>query len=192
MRAQTVVVIAGLLSGSILSGPAMAQMNPAAPPAGTIQPGLPQTVLTKGDRDFIDNAAHGGLAEIELSKLAQKSANPDVRAFADRMITDHTKIGARLTAIAQADGVAVPQTLDIDHRRLREKLANEHDGTFNRDYAHVMVLDHDKAIKLFQQEERSGHDPQLRDFARYTLPTLQEHHQMAVELASKVGATAAR
>jgi putative membrane protein len=190
--ARTAVIAVGLLSGSALIGSAPAQTNPVNPPAASGPATSAQPELNKTDRDFIDNAAHGGLAEIELSKLAQKSVNPDVRRFADRMITDHTKANARLTAIAQADGVRAPDTLDIDHQRLRDKLANEHDGTFDRDYAHVMVIDHNQAIRLFQQEDRSGRNPQLKEFARSTLPVLLEHHKMAVALASKVGATAGR
>ncbi len=180
------------MSASGLIRPAMAQTGPAPPPAASGPAASAGVVLSKGDRDFIDNAAHGGLAEIDLSKLAQKSANPDIRRFADRMITDHTKIGERLAPIAQADGVDVPQTLDIEHQKLREKLANEHDGNFDRDYAHAMVVDHDQAIKLFQQEERPGHDAQLTRFARNTLPTLQEHRRIAVALADKLAASAAR
>ena len=189
-RAVTAVAAVALISAAGLIGPAMAQTSPAAPPAAT-GPAAP-VVMNEGDRAFIENAAHGGLAEIDLSKLAQKSINPDVRRFADRMITDHTKINARLSVIADRYGVTAPQTLDIEHQKLREKLANEHDGPFDRDYAHVMVADHDQAIKLFQQEERPGHDAQLARFARDTLPTLQEHRRMAAALADKVGASAAR
>jgi putative membrane protein len=192
-RTLTAIVTVALMSASGLIAPAMAQTKPAAPPAATGSTAPARVVLNKRDRDFIGNAAHGGLAEIDLSKLAQKSANPDVRRFADRMIADHTKIGERLATIAQADGVDAPQTLDIEHQKLREKLANEHDGTFDREYAHAMVVDHDQAIKLFQQEEeRPGHDVQLTRFARSTLPTLQEHRRMAVALADKLAATAAR
>lgn len=188
-RAATVIVTVALMSASGLIGPAMAQTGPASPPAAAVPA---RVVQNKGDLDFIDNAAHGGLAEIDLGKLAQKSANPDVRRLANRMIADHTKINARLSAVADADGVAAPQTLDIEHQKLREKLANEHDGNFDRDYAHAMVIDHDQAIKLFQQEEQWGDDAQLTRFARNTLPTLQEHRRMAVALADKLAATAAR
>ncbi len=191
--ARTAVVAVGLLSGTALAGAALAQTAaPAGSPASSAQVAPAQHVLSRADRDFVDNAARGGLAEIELSKLANKSVNPDVRRFADKMITDHTKANAQLTMIAKTDGLTPPDTLDIEHRRLRDKLANEHDGSFDRDYAHAMVGDHDQAIRLFQREEQSGGNAQLREFARNTLPTLQEHRRMAGELASKVGATAAR
>jgi putative membrane protein len=55
-----------------------------------------------------------------------------------------------------------------------------------------MVEDHNKAVKLFQQEERSGHNTELKQFAQKTLPTLEEHQKMAVELSRKLSQTAAR
>ena len=171
---------------------AVAQTNPAAPPAASAPGAMAQPGLTKQDREFVERAAQSGMAEIELGKLAQKSANPDVRRFADQMIADHTRADARLTAIAQAKGIELPATLDIDHRKLRDKLATEHAGNFNRDYAHAMVVDHDQAIKLFNSEADSGGDRQLQEFARNTLPTLHEHRNMAGDLAAKLGSTAAR
>ncbi len=108
------------------------------------------------------------------------------------MIADHTRADERLIAIAKAKGIDLPTALDVDHRKLREKLAVEHDANFNRDFAQAVVVDHDQAIKLFRGESASGGDLQLQEFARNTLPTLEEHRKMAADLAAKLGSTAAR
>ena len=186
----TAVMALSLFSAIAAARPAMAQSSPTNPPAAAAT--APSSPLSKGDRDFVDGAVQGGLAEVELGKLAQKSLNPDVRRFADRMIADHTKADRRLTAIAEANHIAVPNTPDIEHRKLREDLANQHDGNFDRDYARAMVADHDQAVKLFQQEGESGDNPELKAFARDTLRVLQEHRKMAAALAAKLGATAAQ
>jgi putative membrane protein len=187
---MTAAVALGLSSAIAVTGPAMAQADPTNPPVAAAATALPQ--LSKGDRNFVDDAAQSGLAEVELGKLAQKSLNPDVRRFAQRMIADHTKANGQLKAVAQANRIAAPDTLDVEHRKLHEKLANEHDGNFDRDYARAMVTDHDRAVKLFQQEEQSGDNPDIKAFARDTLPILQDHQKMAAALATKLGATAAR
>ena len=49
-----------------------------------------------------------------------------------------------------------------------------------------------RRVKLFQQEERSGQDIELKQFAQETLPTLDEHQKMALELLRKLSQTAAR
>jgi putative membrane protein len=75
---------------------------------------------------------------------------------------------------------------------MREKLQTLHGKAFDDQYAHDMVEDHNKAVKLFQQEERAGHNTELKQFAQKTLPTLEEHQKMAVELSRKLSQTAAR
>jgi putative membrane protein len=171
----------------------------AAPPifAQTSQPGHPaatsaKDALDQEDRTFVKEAAIGGMAEVELSKIAQKSENGDVKRFAERMIEDHTKANDQLTSIATGLGVDLPKTVDSEHERMREKLQTLHGKAFDDQYMRDMVEDHNKAVKLFQQEERSGHNPELKQFAQKTLPTLEEHQKMALELSRKLSQTAAR
>src|SRR4051812_33360126 len=48
---------------------------------------------------FVKSAALGGLAEIELAKLAQsKSQDANIKRFAERMLKDHESIRAALIA----------------------------------------------------------------------------------------------
>jgi putative membrane protein len=171
----------------------------AAPPifAQTGQPGhaaasSANEALDQEDKTFVKEAATGGMAEVELSKIAQKSENADVKRFADRMIEDHTKANQQLMSIAAGLGVDVPKTLDSEHERMREKLQTLHGKAFDEQYMHGMVEDHNKVVKLFQQEERSGHNADLKQFAQKTLPTLEEHQKMALELSRKLSQTAAR
>ena len=82
--------------------------------------------------------------------------------------------------------------LDSEHERIRHKLQTLHGKTFDDQYVHDMVEDHNKAVKLFQQQERSGHNTELKQFAQKTLPTLEEHQKMALELSHKLSQTAAR
>ena len=165
----------------------------AAPPifAQTGQPGhaaatSAKDALDQEDKTFVREAAIGGMAEVELSKIAQKSENGDVKRFADRMIADHTKANEQLTSIATGLGVDLPKILDSQHERIRQELQTLHGKAFDDQYVHDMVEDHNKAVKLFQQEERSGHNTELKQFAQKTLPTLEEHQKMALELSHKL------
>jgi putative membrane protein len=108
------------------------------------------------------------------------------------MIEDHTKANEQLTSITTGLGVEVPKTLDSEHERLRQKLQTLHGKAFDDQYMRDMVEDHNKAVKLFQQEERSGHNAELKQFAQRTLPTLEDHQKMALELSRKLSQTAAR
>src|SRR5471032_997865 len=72
--------------------------------------------------NFVDNAAAGGIAEIETSKLAlEKSASADIKAFANMMITDHSKANDELASIAQAHDIKVPDTTTLV-KQAKEKI----------------------------------------------------------------------
>jgi putative membrane protein len=86
---------------TILTPPASAQFgNPAGMDPGTCEsaPGVPVPGQTNvPDRLFAALAAQGGMAEVELGKLAQqKSRNDAVTAFAKRMVDDHGNSNAQL------------------------------------------------------------------------------------------------
>jgi putative membrane protein len=180
----TAVVALGLLAAP----PIFAQTGQPSHSAATSAKDAPD----QEDKTFVREAATGGMAEVELSKIAQKSENADVKRFAGRMIEDHTKANEQLTSTAAGLGVDVPKTLDSEHERMREKLQALHGKAFDEQYIHDMVEDHNKAVKLFQQEERSGHNTELKQFAQKTLPTLEDHQKMALELSHKLSQTAAR
>src|SRR5688572_8467659 len=61
------------------------------------------------DREFVQNAAQAGHAEVQTGKLASTKANSaDVRRFGAQMVTDHGKANAELASIAKSKGIAVP------------------------------------------------------------------------------------
>jgi putative membrane protein len=148
--------------------------------------------LNQEDQRFVKEAGAGGLAEVELSKIAQKSENPDVKSFADRMVQDHTTANQELMTIATGLGIDLPKALDAEHQGMAQKLASLHGKALDEQYMRDMVADHNKTVTLFQTEERSGHSTELKQFAQKTLPILQTHQKMAQELSRKVTQASAR
>jgi putative membrane protein len=107
----TAVVAVGLLAAP----PIFAQTGQPSHTAATSA----KDALDQEDKTFVREAAIGGMAEVELSKIAQKSENGDVKRFADRMIADHTKANEQLTSIATGLGVDLPKALESEHERIR-------------------------------------------------------------------------
>src|SRR5271167_825725 len=67
------------------------------------------SALSGDDADFVKNAAKGGMAEVELGRLAaQKASNPEVKNFASRMVRDHSRADHELTSLAASKGVDLP------------------------------------------------------------------------------------
>jgi putative membrane protein len=136
--------------------------------------------LDSKDRKFIEKAAQGGMAEIELGKLAQqKAASDQVKQFASRIVDDHSKANEQLKQIASSKGVAIPSDLDRSTRREIEKLQKLSGAKFDREYMELMVSDHKKDVKEFQAEAKSAKDSDIKNFASSTLPTLEQHLDLA-------------
>lgn len=136
---------------------------------------------------FVNMAAQDGMAEVGLAKLAlKKSSNNDVKQFAQKMQQDHEQADEQLSSIAKSKGLKVPQKLDAKHEAMMKSLSAKSGAAFDSAYAEHMAKDHSKAVALFEGASKSS-DPELAAFAKKTLPTLQEHKQLADNLRSSVG-----
>ncbi|HYZ62927.1 MAG TPA: DUF4142 domain-containing protein [Acetobacteraceae bacterium] len=149
--------------------------NPSTPMASTVP--MPQTLpnVSAQDQNFVQQAATSDMFEIQSSRLAlQRSRNPGVRAFAERMIADHTKSSQQLAAMAQAKGVVLPTALDPEQQRMIAAMENTR-RSFDQEYIRQQVAGHQVAQTAYQTEINSGYDADLRGFAQATLPIVQDH-----------------
>jgi len=136
--------------------------------------------LSASDKKFVRDAAQGGMAEVELGKLAtEKASSDDVKKFGQRMVDDHTKAGDQLKQVASSEGVQLPQGLSAKDKLTKERLSKLSGEQFDKAYMADMVKDHTQDVADFQRESKSGSDPAVKDFASQTLPTLQDHLKQA-------------
>lgn len=135
---------------------------------------------------FINEAALGGMMEIELGKIAQeKSQNQKVKDFAKKMIKDHTKIAARLKLLAESKKIPIPTILpDADLAHIAE-MKNMSGIAFEEHYMGMMIKDHIKTLDLFKSATTSGDMP-LQNFAIGTLRTLEGHYKMAIAINNRL------
>ena len=136
--------------------------------------------ISSSDRKFMEKAAEGGLAEVELGKLAtQKAGAPEVKQFGQRMVDDHSKANDQLKQLATSKGVNLPTELDRSTRREMDKLSKLSGADFDREYMKHMVSDHKKDVSEFKSEANKAKDSDVKQFASQTLPTLEQHLQLA-------------
>jgi putative membrane protein len=141
------------------------------------------------DEKFFNQAASGGMLEVELGRLAaEKGASTQVKAFGQRMVTDHGKANQQLMQVAQSMRKAMPTQMLPEHRAHRDQMARLSGAEFDRMYMTHMLKEHRKDIASFEKQAQNGQDPALRSFAQQTLPVLREHRNMAETVASQVGA----
>jgi putative membrane protein len=140
------------------------------------------------DVKFFKKAAEGGIAEVELGKLAQeKSSNASVKEFGAMMVTDHSAANDKLKAIADKKSIKLPTSPSAGQMATKTKLEVLSGGTFDKSYIKGMVEDHEEDIKEFQTEAASGQDPEAKAYATATLPTLQKHLKNIQAIAAAQG-----
>jgi putative membrane protein len=139
--------------------------------------------------EFVKKAGAAGVAEVAVGKLgSEKATSPEVKAFAQKMVTDHTKANKELMAAAKAKNLEVPTDADMMHKAMMEKFEHQKaDADFDHDFMQQMVRDHEKVVELFQQASMDqGVDADLRSWAKTTLPHLQTHLKDAKALEAKL------
>ena len=117
--------------------------DPTVGTAGDVDRNAP----SNGDKDFVNDLAIAGMAEVKLGMLAtEKSTNARVKQFGQMMIADHTKAGDALKTIAMQHNIAVPAAIDEKHQELYDRLSKLQGAEFDREYANAMVEGHEGVV----------------------------------------------
>lgn len=140
--------------------------------------------LHAADQTFIANGTQAVATQRDAARIAtSRSADRDVKAFAERVSSDNAKISDALRA-ASPRGVDVPKN-DPDAAVLAS-INNLRGADFDKVYIEQVALaGEQKALSAFQAEIAAGRDEQLKDAAKKALPTIQEHYAMAQDLAKR-------
>jgi len=170
-----------VLTAAITSLPVamLAQTNKPSAATGT-------ATTSTADKKFVRAAAQGGIAEVELGKLAtEKGSSEDVKKFGQRMVDDHTKAGDQLKEIASSKGIPVPIKLSAKDQMTKDRLSKLSGDEFDKAYMNDMVKDHTQDVSDFKRESSSGTDSDVKNFAATTLPTIEDHLREAKKIAPK-------
>jgi putative membrane protein len=148
--------------------------------------GAPALAQDGDDGEFVKKAASGGMLEVELGRhAAQNASNAEVRAFGQRMVTDHGAANRELEGIARREGLAVPTQMEEEHREMADNLKKLRGAELDRAYMSAMVRDHDHDVDEFQEQAEQAKSEVDRWAAR-TLPTLQAHLAQAEQLSERI------
>jgi putative membrane protein len=149
-----------------------------------------QSKAELSDAHFAKAAAQGGMAEIQLGKLAaDRGSNSVVKAFGERMVAQHGAAGDQLKAAAQQANIVLPATVSSKDQQIYDRLARLNGSDFDRAYADDMVRDHEQDLNEFQNEANNGKNSSIRAFAAQTVPMIQQHLNQAREMQKAVSQT---
>jgi putative membrane protein len=202
MSAKRIARKIGIVSAPVLLASALVAQNPGGG-GGAQQPNTPSQQQQQqpstmgnpgaapapgqnfGDQAFVTKALEGGMAEVELGKLAaDKSQSPDVKQFAQKMVNDHSQMGDKwFKPVAQQIGVSEPKGPSKKDKKLIEKLQGLSGQQFDTEYIQAMVKDHKEDLKEFQSESEAAQDPNVKQIATQGTKVISQHLQMIEQIA---------
>jgi putative membrane protein len=167
---------------SLAGGIGIANAQIAAPMAAP-------TTLNAVDFNFVGQANLGAPFQVDSGRLAEtKSESAAIRNYARLMVTSHIPVVDALNAILQRKNVTPSNTLlHGAYNAMIFTLKADHGAAFDRNYLNGQVEYQKGNAALFQQEIQNGSDPDLKQFARQTLPKIEDHLQRALKLAGASG-----
>ena len=162
-----------LLAGTVAVG----QMSGSAKASG----------VSAADQKFMDKAAQGGMAEVEMGQLAeQNGGSQNVKDFGKRMVDDHSKANDQLKQLASQKGVTLPTGLDAKDEATKNRLSKLQGAAFDKAYMKDMVSDHSKALSAFTKEAKDTQDAKFRAAVIKGKTAVAAHKNMAYDLEKKL------
>jgi putative membrane protein len=143
--------------------------------------------VTDQDKQFLTTVSQANFNEIQLSKLAEtKASTPEVKAFAHKMVADHTNLGMKMQPFATAWAITPPTTLDADHQAEYDKLNGLSGADFDKEYMTAMDKDHHLALDLFTAEASSTTDAKFKATVLQGKSVVSAHTHMADSMVAKM------
>jgi putative membrane protein len=148
-----------------------------------------QTPIPPSAPDFAMAATQSDEYEIQAARdaLAQ-SQNPQIRAFAQEMIQDHSRTRDSLRQAATSSGMPPPPPgMSSDQAVMLSALQSLRGAAFDQAYARQQVLAHSQALAVEQSYAASGMDANLRRVAQTGVPVIQHHLATAQQVRAALG-----
>ena len=170
---------AALLSGCAMMPAGMGGMGaPMGSPMGS-------AMMPTRAPAYMQMAHSSDMFEIQSSQTAvQVSRNPAVTAYAQQLITDHTRMMNEMMAMSPAMNMSHSMAMAPHHARMLQALRSAPATGFDAMYARDQVMAHQEALALHQNYAANGDNPALRAMAARAVPVIGMHLQRAQQLQS--------
>lgn len=181
------VAIAAMLTFAC-GGDRRDEARPANDTAAVGTTGNANRDVSASEKRFYEEVTIANMAEVELGRLAiERAQNPEVKAFAQMMVEDHSKGLDTLKSLGAPHNIAPPAELDEKHRDVRESLSKLQGREFDREYIDAMVQGHEDMIDKLEPRtnERTGENQfenKVNEWATTTLPTVRRHLEKAKQI----------
>jgi putative membrane protein len=184
-RVQQFTMAAGLAAAFTVASTAVHAQTPSSQSASAPKAATTAQV-SSDDTMFVQKAAAAGKMEVEHGKIAAAQAsNAQVKAYANKLVKDHTTANTQLMAIAKRHNIDTSAAAAAGDPAWKSQTGT----AFDKAYIDDQVKAHQEAIDLFDKQAKGGTDKELKNFAAKQLPGLRNHLKQAQDLQKKLGAS---
>lgn len=125
------------------------------------------------DMTFVKQASESGRKEMSSARSAlPQLKKPELKRLAEMLVNDHGNANARLAKLAESKGWPVAAAAATPPEPPASGTAS---GDFDARWTAEMIAGHERSVALYRAQAQAGEDPDLRRYARDTLPTIEHH-----------------
>lgn len=143
--------------------------------------GMASAVMANTPAEYVTAAAIGDMYEIQAGKIAlERAKDPQVKALAQMIVDDHTKLSTALKAAAAKAQPPLQPPVAMDERRqgMIDNLRAAGDTDFDLAFLHQQLAAHLEALTLHKGYADRGDNPELKAAAAAAAPRIQAHLDM--------------
>jgi putative membrane protein len=147
---------------------------------------LPKDTLNPVDVQFVKHEAAAGLGMVKIAELGvMKVQNADVKAFAEKLVADHSGANAELKQLAVDKGIDLSAVVDPADAKTFQDLEKVSGAAFDKAFLAAVVSAHKTCVDHFEAESKDAKNSDLKMWVDKMTPTLKSHLARAEELHSR-------
>jgi predicted outer membrane protein len=140
-----------------------------------------------GSEEFLVQAMQDSMAEIRICEIAiEKSGNADVKAFAQSMIDEHSRMGRELEQLAADRHLDAPRQVRPEQKMTVDELSSLDGTIFEQRWIQYNIDVHERDIKVFRHYAEAEEDRDIRDLAKKQADALGHHLKKAHDVGKKL------
>ena len=144
--------------------------------------------LSISDQQFLSQADEFDVGQIKLGELAlQKTSNPHIKRFAQKMVNDRQFANQHLQALANDDGIGFPKVMNPQQEVLYKHLQKLRGKQFDQAYMKHAMRALNKFRTIMEVAKTNVRDRSLQAWIDETVPTLQSQENMAKSIDQNLG-----
>lgn len=139
------------------------------------------------DADFVVQAFNSGLTEVDAGNIAKENAlDQGAKDLGKAAVDDFSKMNENIKILSAKKNITLPADEGEKSKKEVEKISEKTGNIFDRAYVEMMIENHVKEIRHFEEAEKEASDPDIKSFASETLPMLRKQLASSEELKLRI------